>query len=71
MDGGQAGTTATTVAEEQDEQKKIQELGNKIGEANSRSLAIKEERIGQLEQRLEEMRNENKSLKESIKKNEQ
>ena len=45
------------------EQKAIQELGNKIDEAYSQSLETKEKRIVQLEQRLEELRQENSGLR--------
>ena len=48
------------------EQKKIEELGTKFDEALSQSLAIKEERISQLELRLEESLKENGSLRDDI-----
>ena len=49
-----------------DEQKKIKELQDKMDEAHSHSLAIKEERIGQLEARLEEVNHENQTLREDL-----
>lgn len=49
-----------------EEQKKIEELGTKFDEALSHSLAIKEERINQLEARLADVIKDNKTLREDL-----
>ena len=59
-------TAAQPVVEEGLEDKKAQALESKFSETYSKILVMKEERITNLEHRLEETMNENQSLRDEI-----
>ena len=61
---GPSSVPGTPVAADKDKQ--FQELESRYGEAYSKSLATKEERIATLERRLEETLRESQSLRDEV-----